>query len=53
MTNKMYDQVMEFHKVFDAYISEKPELRDKKIAKLRVNLFDEELNEFKEAVYTS
>jgi predicted HAD superfamily Cof-like phosphohydrolase len=48
----MSDMVMEFHQVYNTYISEKPELRDKKIAKLRIGLFDEELNEFKEAVYT-
>lgn len=49
----MTDMVMDFHKLYNAYISEKPELRDKDIAKLRIKLLDEELNEYKEAVYTN
>ena len=48
----MTDQVMEFHRVYNAHINKKPELRDKKTARLRIGLLDEELNEYKEAIYT-
>lgn len=48
----MHDQVLEFHEIYNAYIGNRPELRDKKIARLRIGLLDEELNEYKEAVYT-
>jgi predicted HAD superfamily Cof-like phosphohydrolase len=46
----MYEQVLEFHKAFGLYIGSKPELRDKNISKLRINLLTEEVNEYIEAV---
>ena len=42
--------VLEFHKKFDAYIGESPEIPNSKVCDLRINLLQEELNELKEAI---
>jgi predicted HAD superfamily Cof-like phosphohydrolase len=42
--------VIEFHKKFDHAIGKSPRIPDQKICELRVNLLQEELNEFKQAI---
>lgn len=41
---------MDFHKLFGAYIWDKPHIPDANTCELRINLLQEELNELKEAI---
>lgn len=44
------NHVMDFHKLFGAYIWDKPHIPDAKTCELRISLLQEELNELKEAI---
>jgi len=44
------NSVMDFHKLFGAYIWKKPHIPDAKTCELRINLLQEELNELKDAI---
>jgi predicted HAD superfamily Cof-like phosphohydrolase len=46
MNQSMTEMVLEFHQVYEAYIGDKPALRDKEISKLRIELLREEFNEY-------
>ena len=48
MTN--FDKVKIFMKIFGQEVKSKPEFPEEKIVKLRYDLIDEELKEFKEAI---
>lgn len=42
--------VKKFHQLFDAYIGEKPHIPPTEVCDLRINLLQEELDEFKQAI---
>ena len=44
------NSVMDFHRLFGAYIWDKPHIPDAKTCELRINLLQEELNELKDAI---